>query len=204
MDKMTEVLNFWFEGADDQAAINKSASPFNKWFAKSEKFDGEIRSRFEEDFKKAQKGDYKSWEEPAAGRLALILFFDQFSRNMYRGTPEMFATDSPALSLTLRSFKDFRDMQLQLIERVFLYMPLMHAEDLTVQKQSVKSFQDLAEESRLKNPQNAFYYEYTLDYAKKHHDIIARFGRFPHRNAILKRASTPEEAKFLKTSGSGF
>ena len=204
MNRIDDILNFWFEGIDDKTSIDKKASPFKKWFAKDEKFDREIRQRFEEDLIRAQKGEYKSLEDSGPNRLALIILFDQFSRNMYRNTPKMFEADSFALDLTLRSIKDFRDQQLQLIERVFLYMPLEHAEDLTAQNLSLKCFQNLIDESKLKTPQNTSYYEYTFNYAKKHHAIIEKFGRFPHRNSILKRQSTPEELEFLAEPASSF
>lgn len=204
MDKITEILDFWFEGIDDKTPIHKGAAPFNKWYKKDEKFDQEIRQRFEGDLVKAKSGAYKSWEDSGPGRLALIILFDQFSRNMYRGTPKMFETDSLALDLTMRSIKDFRDQQLQIIDRVFLYMPLQHAENHAAQETSLKQFQSLIDESQLKTPHNTAYYEYTLDYAKQHHAIIGRFGRFPHRNSILGRPSTAEESDFLKKPGSGF
>lgn len=204
MDKIAEILDFWFEGIDDKTPINKGASPFNKWYKKDEKFDLEIRQRFEADFLKAKQGGYKSWEDSGPGRLALIILFDQFSRNMYRGSPKMFEMDSLALDLALRSIKDFRDQQLQIIDRVFLYMPLQHAENRATQELSLKQFQSLTEESKLKTPHNTAYYEYTFDYAKQHRAIIERFGRFPHRNGILGRPSTEEESDFLKKPGSGF
>jgi len=198
MDRLQEILAYWFEGATDETPIDRNAFPFKKWFAKSPAIDSEIRKKFEVDLRRAEQGEYKSWELSPEGRLALILLFDQFSRNMYRDTPKMFATDPLALALSLSSITEALDRQLSLIEREFFYMPLMHSEQLEIQKLSLKCFQDLIAESRIKNQRNTAYYEYTGGFAQRHHDTIARFGRFPHRNIILNRPSTMEELEFLK------
>lgn len=204
MDKVNEILDFWFEGISDGTLIDKEKPPVKKWFEKNPAFDNEIRNRFEGDLVQARQGKYKEWEKTAAGRLALIILCDQFSRNMYRDTKGMFESDPLALGLTVRSIKDGTAQELQLIERVFLCMPLMHAEDLKMQQLCVRCFEEIVEESQKKSPQNTGYFKYNLSYAQKHRDIIARFGRFPHRNRILKRTSTPEELGFLKKPGSSF
>ena len=204
MDRIQEILNYWFGGLDDKKPIDKNSPVVKRWFTKSAKTDQEIRDKFERDFLKARQGEYKQWEESVRGRLALIVLFDQFSRNMYRDSPRMFETDSLALDLTLRSIKDKKDRELQLIERIFLYMPLMHAEQLDMQKLSLKQFAFLVEESKTANPGNISYYEYTFGYAQRHHDIIEQFGRFPHRNEILKRSSTEQEKEFLEKTSSRF
>lgn len=204
MTRIDDILAFWFEGLNDNKIILKNSPEVKKWFKKEESFDSAIKEKFEGDLIKAKGGEYKSWEESARGRLALIILFDQFSRNIYRNTPKMFENDSLALNLTLHSIKDGMDTQLQLIERIFLYMPLMHSEALATQKLSLQFFKNLAVLSKTQNPENTPYFKYTLEYAKRHHDIIAKFGRFPHRNAILKRLSTAEESQFLQKRGSSF
>jgi len=204
MDKIQEILTFWFENVSDQTPISNSHPAVKKWFTKDLEFDCEIKTKFENDFIKAERGDYHDWETTPTGRLAVVILFDQFSRNMYRGTPKMFAADSLALRLSLKSIEDKRDQELQLIERLFLYMPLMHAEDLKVQKNSVEQFENLVKESQVKSSQNTGYYKFTLGYAQKYYDIIKRFGRFSHRNEILNRTSTKEELDFLTPAASRF
>ena len=103
MADMKDILDFWFQGVNDATVIDKKTAPFNQWFTKNEKFDAEIRARFEEDWRKASGGEYHSWEEALQGRLAVIILLDQFSRNMYRNTPQMFAGDVKALDITLRT-----------------------------------------------------------------------------------------------------
>ena len=140
MTDSASILNFWFEGVTDETPINKGVMPFRKWFSKNEKFDQEIRERFGSDLSAAREGKYRSWENSAGGRLALIILFDQFSRNMFRNDPKMFECDSSALALTLLTIRDGWEGQLSLIERTFLYMPLMHSEDINVQKASLEYF----------------------------------------------------------------
>ncbi len=204
MTRVEEILQFWFGGLDDSARLDKNNPIVRRWFAKDEEFDVEIRARFQEDLIKAREGKYQGWEGEPPRRLALVLLFDQFSRNMYRATPSAFAADSLALNLTLRSIKEKTDHALPLIYRIFLYMPLMHSEDLSIQKLSLEYFRRLIEESQKKSPQNTAYYEYTFQFAQSHHDIIACFGRFPYRNAALQRISTPEEKNFLSGSRAAF
>lgn len=203
MSLPADILAFWFEGVDDSTPIDKDKRPFNKWFKGSKALDQEIRERFEGDLDSALIGEYKAWEESAQGALALVLLCDQFPRNIYRDTPRMYAGDALARELTLRLTTGRKERTLDLIERVFVYMPLMHAEDTQAQRLSVGYFAELVEGSRERNPGNTHYYSYSLDYANRHHAIIKRFGRFPHRNKILRRTSTPEEIEFLKKTGSG-
>jgi len=188
-DRINAILEYWFEGIDDSTAIDVKECPFKKWFLKDEKVDQDIREQFESDLIKAGAGEYKKWEETLQGRLALIILFDQFTRNMYRDTENMYAYDAIALELTQRTITDGTDKDLMLIERAFFYLPLMHSEDVGLQQQSVKCFTKLVEEVKANSGDNADYYEYSLKYAKEHHDTIAEHGRFPHRDAILNRTS---------------
>jgi uncharacterized protein (DUF924 family) len=204
MDDPAKILSYWFNGLNDKEAIDKNCPTVKRWFSGDKKTDDEIREKFENDLIRAQEGAYKDWEETSKGRLALIVLFDQCSRNIYRGTPKMFEADSKALELTLGSIDDKKDYKLQLIERIFLYMPLMHAEQSDIQKLSLKQFASLVAESRIRSPKNISYFEYTFGYAQRHHDTIAQFGRFPHRNKILNRHSTSQEEEYLRSPGSGF
>jgi len=189
MQRINEVLEFWFEGVTDETEIKKKDLPFKKWFSGGRRFDDEVRGQFEGDLLKAFQGEYKNWEADIRGCLALILLFDQCSRNMYRGTPRMYAYDARALDLTCRLIQEKQDSKLFLIERSFLYMPLMHAEDLKMQTLSVQCFEGLVAESKLKFPQNTAYYENNLSYARGHYEDIETHGRFPYRDSILKRSS---------------
>lgn len=204
MDKIPAILQFWFEGVDDSTLIDKGKRPFSKWFRVDKGLDQEIRERFESDLNNALTGKYQDWEKSPQGSLALILLYDQFTRNMYRDTPGMYVGDAPARELTLRLTSGRKEHTLYFVERVFVYMPLMHAEDIQAQRLSAQYFRELAEESKDKNPGNTHYYNYSLDYANRHRAIIKRFGRFPHRNKILGRVSTSEEIEFLKKPGSNF
>ena len=198
-----EILKFWFDDLNDQSKLEKNPI-VKKWFAGGKDFDDEIKRKFETDLQKAFRGELSDWEQGPKGRLALVILFDQFSRNIYRRSPQMFACDAMALNLTLRTIHKKIDRELQLVERAFLYMPLQHSEDIEMQKMSLTYFEKLVHLSKTKSPINTAYYEHSFSYAKRHHDIVADFGRFPHRNSILQRESTPEETDFLKTPGSSF
>lgn len=198
------IIQFWLHSLTDATPIDKKSPPAKLWFNGGKAFDEEIRQKFEGVWREAKGGGLKDWEATARGRLALVLIFDQFSRNMFRGAPQAFETDALALELTERSIKDGQDKELMCVERVFLFMPFMHSEVLGMQEEGVRRFEYLVEESKVKSPHNTFYFEYNLKYSRQHRDIIARFGRFPHRNAVLGRISTSEEKEFLSKSGSTF
>lgn len=199
MNSIQAILDFWFEGVDDTTPIETKKNPFKKWFLTDPAFDQEIRKRFQGDLINAAAGQYQDWEATPQGILALILLFDQFSRNMYRNTPKMHAFDPLACRLCLSLLKCHQDQDLPLIYRLFAYMTLMHAEDAEKQQLSVQQFKQLVEESKIKNPSNTHYYFYSLDCAKRHCATIERFSRFPHRNRILGRTSTPQELEFLRS-----
>ena len=204
MSSPQDILQFWFDNLSDDQKIDKKSPVVKKWFTASPRIDEEIRARFENDYFAARRGELREWEKSPQDRLALIILFDQFSRNIYRNTPKAFESDALALDLTLNSLKEEFDQKLSLVQRIFMYMPLMHAEDLKMQALSVQEFTNLVEDSKIRSPQNTFYFEYNLDYARRHYEIISRFGRFPHRNKILGRVSTLEEAQFLSVPSSAF
>ena len=193
------VLEFWFGSNPDDAAVAKEKSAL--WWSKNPQVDDEIRGRFEGLVAKAAAGELSDWEATPASRLALILLTDQFPRNIYRDSPRAFAYDAKALAWCLDGIEQHVDRKLRPIERVFLYLPLEHAESLEHQDKSVKHFGELV--SIVDEPDKAVFKEY-LDFAIRHRDIIARFGRFPHRNKILGRQSTAEEIAFLNEPGSSF
>jgi uncharacterized protein (DUF924 family) len=169
-----QILRYWFEELKPEA-----------WFRKDEHVDAAIRERFA-----------PAYEELAAIRpeqlttplecVAAVIALDQFPRNMFRGSPRAFATDALALAISQHAIAAGFDQQLTRMQRLFLYMPFQHAEDRAVQERSISLFTQLAEREN-------------LDYAQRHKEVIDRFGRFPHRNAVLGRVSTPEEVQYVAT-----
>lgn len=187
-----DVLDFWL---GDGMARGWPTQDMNKrWFQGGAALDEEIRTRFGADVVQAVGGALQSWEGPIHSRLALVILLDQFSRNVYRGTAQAFASDARARQLTLRTLAAHEDLQLPWVARVFLYMPLMHAEEAALQQECVACFSRLlAEAPESLKPR----IQGNLDFAREHQAIITRFGRFPYRNAVLRRVSTPEEEAFL-------
>ncbi len=162
---------------------------------KSEPFDREIRERFLPLWEAAAAGSLRSWESTPLAALALVVVLDQLPRNMFRGTARAFVSDARALAAAEAMVERRFDRLLRPVERVFVYLPFEHAEDLESQRRAVELFSSV--EGGMLDGSYA-------DYARRHCEVIERFGRFPHRNAILGRASTPEEVEFLGQPGSGF
>ncbi|HAK90298.1 DUF924 family protein [Massilia timonae] len=188
-----EVLDFWFLPSSDPGHGQQRA----EWFRKDDAFDAVIRERFGAAINHAIAGGLREWdEEGPRGVLARILVLDQFTRNAYRGTPESFAGDALALNAARQLVASGGHLAMSPWERSFAYMPFEHAEDARTQEQSVELFTDLAASHEG--------FSQSLDYAHRHRGVIARFGRFPHRNPILGRASTPEELDYLAKPGAGF
>ena len=193
------LLEFWFgtQNEDQLIAAEKAAL----WWKKNHEVDEQCRSLFQPLVESAGAGTLDGWSATARGRLALILLTDQMPRNIYRGNARSFAFDATARAFCLNGLAQQADQALRPIERVFFYMPLEHSESLELQQRSVALFSTLA--TATTDAQRKLFDGY-LDFAQRHRDIIARFGRFPHRNALLGRASTPEEADFLGSPGSSF
>ncbi len=180
-----EVIRFWFASADRDT----------RWFERNTAFDDEVRARFLALHGEAAAGKHVRWRDAPRDCLALIVLLDQFPRNMFRGMVRAFATDAPALEAAKHAVAQGYDRAMRPVERMFVYLPFEHAESLAEQDRGCE----------LSLPLDAF--PETADvyrYATLHRDIIRRFGRFPHRNAALGRASTPEEIEFLKGPGSSF
>jgi uncharacterized protein (DUF924 family) len=181
------ILDFWF-GAAPHAARGE-------WFRKDPAFDAAIRERFGDAVEAALGGAYGEWTTDAHGALARVLLLDQFTRNIFRDTPRAFAGDTLALSTAAAAVDAGQDRGLDAHERWFLYLPFEHSEDLEAQDRSIALF------SRLKDETGA---GSALEWAEKHAAVVRRFGRYPHRNAILGRVSTPEEIAFLDEPDSRF
>jgi len=186
-----EVLDFWF-GAP---ASLERGRPRKAWFEKSDAFDAAVRERFGATHAAADTGALDAWRRTPHAALALVITLDQFPRNMFRGEARAFASDPRALGVARELVARGYDAAMMPVERCFAYLPFEHAEDLAAQRRAVELFASMAQDS---------WGATTLDYARRHHDVIARFGRFPHRNAILGRVSTPEEIAFLQEPGSSF
>ncbi len=199
MTSPKDVLSFWFGDREDPIEVNAEKSVL--WWKKKPAVDDEIARTFGEAIERAAAGDLDSWKETANGRLALVILLDQFNRNIHRGKPESFASDSRARELAQEGIRSGHARELPPIRRYFLFMPLMHAEDREVQNACVRAFEELRDSV---SAQHRSFFEEAVKYAVAHRDIVERFGRFPHRNAILGRESTPEEVEFLGKPGSSF
>jgi len=174
------VLSFWFEEIEQ-----------SQWWKKDTAFDQLIKERFGQLHQRAVNCELYEWRKTAKGRLAEIIVLDQFSRNIFRDSPLAFANDSLALALSQEAVAAKADQELSAVENSFLYMPYMHSESLAIHNVALNLFE--------KNGIEANY-----NFEVKHREIIEKYGRYPHRNSILGRASTPEELEFLKTPGSSF
>jgi uncharacterized protein (DUF924 family) len=182
-----DVLAFWF-GAPPHTERGE-------WFRKDAAFDAAIRERFGDALARGLAGAFGEWCGEPRGALARVVLLDQFTRNAFRDTPRAFAGDARALATADDAIRRGFDASLDRYERWFLYIPYEHSEDLAMQRRALELFGALARDEGLDGP---------LRYAKRHAEIIERFGRFPHRNAILGRESTPEEIAFLREPGSSF
>jgi uncharacterized protein (DUF924 family) len=178
-DTRHDVLTFWFE--ETQPA---------QWFQKNPEFDALVRTRFEPVYEDARAGKFEHWQSDADGALALCVIFDQFPRNMFRDTARSYATDDQALLVAKRAVHLGLDQVVVSVKRRFIYLPFEHSEKFADQKRSLELFTSLKKDDPI-----------SYEYAVRHYQVIERFGRFPHRNAILGRANTPEEDVYLSENG---
>ncbi len=193
------ILDFWF--SKQELSAPQIDSRMERWFGADPAQDQQIGREFGELVSLALDGRLDAWAATAEGRLALILLLDQFCRNIHRGTPRAFAGDRQALKLCVEGSMGNEYKTLSPVQRVFFFMPLQHAESLSVQEKSVRIFNALAESvsETLKETFLTF-----AHFAELHRDIVERFGRFPHRNRHLGRANTPEEEAYLAAEGPTF
>ncbi len=185
-----DVLGFWFgnEGDDGYGEFRE------EWFRKDAAFDEEIRERFLGLYEQATAGKHDGWREDARGAVALVIVLDQFPRNMFRDDPRAYEADGKAREAARYAVERALDRELRPLERWFLYMPFMHSEEIEDQRLALDLFRNLGKVGE-SDP---------VPYAEGHAEIVERFGRFPHRNAILGREMTVEEAEFLRGPGSSF
>ena len=206
MERANDVLDFWFDGRSGQSPGSSAFDP--AWLAERSTFwfggdgaaavaarDAEIRAKLEPLLERAARGEFASWAAGPRRRLALIILFDQVPRNAYRGTAAAFAFDREALALAIEGIQLAADAVLDPLERLFFYLPLEHAESMEAQDAAVAAFDRLVRDAPagLRD-----YCAFTAGYVVKHRDVIAKFGRFPHRNAVLGRQSTSEEQAWLE------
>ena len=188
-----DIHDYWFGPLD---AAGMAGADRNKlWFSASEAVDADLRRRFGALVERALGGELQPWGNDDAGLVALVLLLDQFTRNLFRGTPRAFAGDQRALALARKTIAAGRHRRLPAIHRVFLYLPLEHCEDLATQDECLRLFAALERDAGSESVAGF------TRYARAHREVIAQFGRFPHRNAILGRESTPAELEHLARHG---
>jgi uncharacterized protein (DUF924 family) len=190
-NRVGEVLDFWFghEGEPEYGQFREA------WFRKDPEFDARVTKQFSDLYEEAAVGNLDGWLDDAESCLALVIVLDQFPRNMFRGGGRIHAEDDRALGASKYAVEHALDRELPAFQRMFLYMPFMHSENVEDQRRSVELFERLAGEEGAPD---------VVSYAVGHRDIVEQFGRFPHRNEILGRETTPEEAVFLTKEGSSF
>ncbi|MFY0563545.1 DUF924 family protein [Archangium lansingense] len=193
MASVDDILTFWF-GHPREPGYTE---PRGRWFERDAAFDAECSRRFLATHEKAAAGELQAWRDEPRSALALLLLLDQFPRNLFRESPQAYATDALAREVARHALARGLDVSLPPVWRWFFYLPFEHSEDIHDQRLAVSLFEALA-------PQRPASGAGVVEYARRHYDIIARFGRFPHRNATLGRESTPEEVAFLQEPGSSF
>ncbi|WP_196220974.1 DUF924 family protein [Sansalvadorimonas verongulae] len=193
-----EVLHYWFGEIEDGYPVSNR---YKLWFSGAPEVDEEIREEFQQTVELATGGELSHWENSPHSLLALVITLDQFTRSLYRKTPAAFSGDFQARKLTLDAIQKGWDHKLAYTERSFLYMPLMHSEELSDQELCVTKFEELYQEVSEEHKEKV---KNSLHYAKDHRDIIERFGRFPHRNKTLGRTNTDEETEYLEGGASSY
>jgi uncharacterized protein (DUF924 family) len=197
--KPNEILEFWF---GDALASPEQVGPRSElWFRQNHEFDRQIQQRFGSLPERAARGELDEWRGEAFSALALVLVLDQFPRNLYRRSARAFEFDPLAREIALESIAGGFDEALHPLQALFLYLPLEHAEDLDLQERSVQLFGQLA--TRAPAALRPRFEQFT-SYARRHRDVIHRFGRFPHRNELLDRQPTSEEVAYLESGGDTF
>jgi len=197
--RIDAILAFWFK--EQELSAPQIDRRMDIWFGEDQAFDHEIQQEFAADVDKASAGKLDHWAHESRGRLALILLLDQFRRNIHRGTPKAYEKDKIALKLCVEGAMEKKDKGLTPIQRAFFYMPLQHTESRKVQAKSVAIYNKLAEAV---SPTYQETFLTIAQFAELHHDIVDRFGRFPHRNKMMGRDNTSEEDEYLASDSPDF
>lgn len=200
MSRHLEILSFWFGNIEENDSYLRDRSKL--WFGGAPETDSLIRRKFEDDVNAAASGSLSHWEENPLQCLALVILLDQFSLNIYRGEPRSFEFSSLALPIALRAIEEKVPQRFHPLQQVFFLLPLEHSENLAHQRRALALFEDL--KGSAKNPAVKKWLESTAWWAKEHEKVIEQFGRFPGRNKILGRASTPQEQEYIAKGGSPF
>ncbi|MEK8032487.1 DUF924 family protein [Ideonella sp. DXS29W] len=201
----TEVPQYWFGAVDDSTALSMQHEAVQRWNAKSPAVDEFIRTQFLSIYRDLRGEAERGWAPASlAERVGAVLVLDQFPRHIYRDQVGMYGSDSLAIRLTVDGLNTPEHKTLPMVRRMFLYMPLMHSERVDDQRRCVQLFDEMREDVKTRSPQNVQFFEMSYHYARRHLEIVERFGRFPHRNEILGRPTTEAEAAFLKEPNSSF
>jgi len=213
-DRATAILEYWFQSLDDDARLDPASEPFRtcyaRWYGKDPNIDAEMRHLFEGDLQTVTAAGAEwlsmidTWAAVPDGLLALTILLDQFPRNMYRGTATMYEYDPLALIVATRAVSEARGSERSLVRQLFQNVPFMHIENLTIQRFMLGQFRSLAAVAEARSPHNVQFFRFALRYAERHLDVIEKYGRFPHRNAILGRTATPTEVEYMQGEDPGF
>lgn len=203
---LQSIITYWFGQTNHEVAFDMQSIEMQRWYGKSLEIDEEIRQRYEGLYNDLHENETSSRfaNRPIADQLAIIIALDQFPRNMYRNSAKMYQADDKALSLCKTHVQSIEFERLDLFKQMFGTLPMMHVEDQEMQRETVSHFQRFLEQTKSIASPNIEFFENALGFANQHKNIIDRFGRYPHRNEILGRASTPEEIEFLKQPDSSF
>lgn len=204
--KQNTILNYWFDTIDDDSQLSFEHPTVKRWNDKSPKVDQYIIDNFSQTYNRTLNEIRDGWQPRTVQEyLAAIILVDQFPRHIFRGTANMYQSDVEAVALAQMALHKFEHRnQLNLAERMFLYMPLMHSENLADEQKMAELFANLRDDAKQHSPVNAKFFQMTYGFAARHLEIVQRFGRFPHRNQILGRVSTQEEVEFLTEDNSSF
>ncbi len=197
-ERLDRILKFWFKDITEKTVLNPQSVIAKRSFSRDESLDAEVLKECSSELHKARKRKLEQWLSDPKGRLGQVILFDQCSRAIFKDTEKAYENDLRALEIALLMIKDRDDEKLSLLESQFIYMPLMHAESKKIQERSLKNFEMLASEAEKKDKKNVPYFQYVLGMAKACFNVIGQFDRFPQRNVILGRSSTPAELEYLK------
>ena len=197
MSRADAILNWWFEGGDDKHPIGPGSPCYQRWFRGGAAVDAQVAEFFTDDVLAARAGTFDGWRGNARGELALILLLDQFPRHLYRGRAEAFDSDATALDIARTCIEAGRDAQLALIERIFVYLPIQHSEQIADHALAFERFRALEAQARASGAGVVALCGGAIGEQQEHFDTLQRFGRYPYRNVALGRTSTTEEMNYL-------